>query len=160
MPGSSKGHDDHVQIAALEGFGQTGGVVLLDQQRHRRRRRMDPRNQVRQEVGSDGVDHAQLEGAGQRIAAGSGEFLDLARFEQHLFGLGDNARADVGDFHVGCAALEEGHRQLVLKLLDGDGKRRLADVATFGGMPEVALTGQRNKVAKIGKRHREHPQER
>jgi hypothetical protein len=94
-----------------------------------------------------------LSGPDSGIAAGGGELLDLPGLEQHLFGLGDDARADVGDLHVGGAALEERDRQLILELLDGHRQGRLADIAALGGMPEMTLAGQRHEIAKIGKRH-------
>ena len=152
-----QGHHDHIQIAPLEGLGEPGRVILLDEQRHGWRRGMHPGDQVRQQIGSDGVDHAEFERPGQGISPRSGQFLDLPGLKEHLFGLGDDARPDVGDLHVSRTAFKEGDGQFVLKLLDGHREGRLADIAAFGRMAEVTLTGQSDKIAKIGKRHQVTP---
>jgi len=135
------------------------GVVLLDDQGHARRQRLDLRDQARKQVGSDGVDGAHPQRTAQGVLAGLGDLLDLARLDQHPLGLLDDAFAQLGDLDVTGAALEEHDAELLLDFLDGHGQRRLTDVTLLGGAPEVAFPRERDDVLQIGQCH-EKPQRR
>jgi hypothetical protein len=83
-----QGQYQHVELAGLEPFQQDLGVALGNEQRHLRRQRLDPRHQGRQQPGSDGVDHAKAQRAGQRILAGGGDLGHPRRLGQRPLGLG------------------------------------------------------------------------
>ena len=55
--------------------------------------------------------------------------------------------ADRRQRHLGLAALEHLHAELVLQLADGQGQRRLADEAALGGAAEVQFPGDGDDVA-------------
>ena len=134
----------------LEVFGE----IFLDLQRHRRRALVQRRNQVRQQVRRDGVDHAEPEQADQLVASRLRDVADAGRFLQDLLRLLDDALADRRDRHLVLAALENLRAQLLLELLDRDRQRRLADEAMLRCPPEIAFLCDGDDVAKLVEGHR------
>jgi hypothetical protein len=67
-----------------------------------------------QEVRRDGVNDADAQLAGHRVAGGLGDFFQLDSLFQHPSRLGDNTLTQRGDAHITGAALEERHANLAL----------------------------------------------
>ena len=130
------------------------GQVLLDLERHLRRALVQRRNQVRQQVRRDRVDHAEPQRPGELVASRLRELLDPRRLLQHLLRLLDDALADRRHRDLALAALEEARAQLLLELLDRDRKRGLAHEAALRGAAEAALVRDGDDVAKLAQRHR------
>jgi hypothetical protein len=113
-------HDGGVELALAQHFEQLDREILLQDQRHLRHFVDQVLHQRRQQVGADGVDHAQAQRAGQRVLVLLGQFLDGGGLLEHALGLGDDLRAQRRDGDFGAAAFEQDHAQLVFELLDGD----------------------------------------
>lgn len=111
-------------------------------------------NQVREQVGADRVDGADLQRCGQLVLAGLGQFADALSLLQHLLRLGDDTFADRGQAHRALAALEDQHAELVFQFLHSHRQGRLADVAALGGAAEVLFLGEGDDVAQLGEGHR------
>ncbi|MNF66508.1 hypothetical protein D3C84_483020 [compost metagenome] len=118
---------------------------------------MQLRDQVREQVGADGVDGADLERRGQLVLAGLGQLADALGLLEHLLRLGDDAFADRSQAHGALAALEDQYTQLILELLHAHRQGRLADVATFGGAAEVLFLGKGDDIAQFRESHSEYP---
>ena len=117
--GQGQGHDGHVQFALAQQFEQANREVFLQNQRHLRHLVYHGLDQGWQQVGADRVDHAQAQGAGQRVLVLLGEFLDGGRLFQHAFGLRDDLRAQGRDGDFRAAPFEQDHAQFVFEFLDG-----------------------------------------
>lgn len=148
-----QGDDDRVEFAGTQLVAEDMGEVLLDVQRHLRRDPVQLGNQVREQVGSDGIDGADLQRRGQLVLAGLGQLADALGLFEDLLRLGDDAFAHWRQAHGALAALEDQHPQLVLELLHADREGRLADVATLGGTAEVLFLGEGDDVAQFGEGH-------
>ena len=142
-----QGDDDRVQLAVAQFVAQHVGEVFFDIQRHLRRDAMQLRDQVREQVGADRIDRADLERRGQLVLAGLGQFANALRLLQDLLRLGNDAFAHRGEAHGALAALENQHTEFVFKLFHAHRQRRLADMATLGCMAEVLLLGEGHDVA-------------
>ena len=108
---------------------------------------MQLRDQVREQVGADRIDRADLERRGQLVLAGLGQFANALRLFQDLLRLGNDAFAHRGEANGALAALENQHTEFVFKLFHTHRQRRLADVATLGCMAEVLFLGEGHDVA-------------
>jgi hypothetical protein len=143
--GEGLGHDGAVDLAGAQHLQQLDGEVLLQHQRHLRRARDHLAHQVGQQVGPDGVDHAQAQRAGQRVLAALGDLLDGGGLLQHALRLRTISLAQRRDGHFVGAALEELDLQLVLELLDGHRQRRLRHEAGLGRACRSAFRGRRRR---------------
>ena len=148
------GDDDHVELAAAEQFGQAVRVVFLQVERHPRRTRMQRGDEARQQVRRDGVDRTQAKRADQRVAPLLGQLLHLDRLFEHALGLFGHLLADRRQADFGRGALEEQGAVALLEFFERHRERRLADVAFFGGAPEMAFARQGHNVAEFGQGHR------
>ena len=156
MPGAFVGQrEDHrVELARLEHPVEGGGGVFLHVERHLRRAAAQRADQVRQQVGRNGVDDAQAQHALERVAA-------LARHRLHALGLLQRAArlrhdllAGLGEEHAALAALEQRDAEFLLEVLHGGGQARLADEAALGGLAEMARFGDGDDVPEFGQCHR------
>ena len=77
----------------------------------------------------------------------------LAGFEKHALGLINDLAANLGHLDVYRTAFKEQDAQLLFKLLDGDGKRWLTDMALLGSTSEMALLRQSHDITQIGESH-------
>jgi len=89
----------------------------------------------------------------QRIVALAGDLLDAGAFLQHFLRLRHDALADGRHAHLGAAALEQGHAQLVLQLADRHRQGRLADETGLGRTAEMPFARHRDDVFEFGQCH-------
>jgi hypothetical protein len=61
---------------------------------------------------------------------------------------------------IAALAMKKRTAQLMLELLDGAGKRWLADVALLGGTREIQRSRQGNEIANLLHFHRQPPSKR
>ena len=150
-----RGGDDHgVQFAPTQFFGEDPGVVLLQQERHTRGTAVHLRDQLRQQIGGDGVDAAQAEGAVQLVPGGGGHILDAVHQLEDARRLLGHPLAGRGDRDLAAAtSLEQHHAQFLLQLLDGHRQGGLGNEAGLGGTAEVALAGNGEDVFQFGQGH-------
>lgn len=106
-----------------------------------------------QQIGADGVDHAQAQRAGERVLVLLGQFLDGGGLLQHALGLGHDLRAQRRDGNLGAAPFKQYDTQLVFELLDGNRERRLGHVTGFGGVSEVFRSRNSDDVFQFGQCH-------
>jgi len=145
--------DRGVDAAALQRTLEVLGQVLLDVERHLRRKLVQRGNEVRQQVGRDRVDHAEAQRPDQLVATGLRDLLDPRRLLEHALRLLDDALAHRRDRDLALAALEERRAELVLELLDRDRERRLRHEALRRGAPEASFLRDRDDVAQLVQRH-------
>jgi len=81
--GERQGHDGSIEFTLTQQFDQTGSKVFLQDQRHLRHRFDHGLDQRRQQIGTDGVDDAEPQGAAQRILVLVGNFADGSSLFQH-----------------------------------------------------------------------------
>ena len=151
--GKGLGQDGTVDLAGAQHLQQLDGEVLLQHQRHLGRQADRIAHQVRQKVGADGVDHAQFQGAGQRVLAALGDVLDGGRLLQHALRLAHDLLAQRRDADLAGAALEQLDVQLVFELADRHRQRRLRDEAGLGRLAEVLLARHGDDVFEFGEGH-------
>ncbi len=109
--------DDHgVQFTVTQLVAQDVGEVFLDVQRHLRGDPVQLRDQVREQVGANGVDRTDFQRRGQLVFPGLGQFTDALGLFQDLLGLGDDAFANRCQAHGALAALEDQHAEFVFQL--------------------------------------------
>ena len=161
----------HMQLVIVDGQGQQRGVqpalaqalqqrvgLLLDQQHLQPRELLAQTGQhVRQEVGTEGREHAQPERAGIRILAAAGDLRHLVQIRQHLPCTLDDVAPHRGQHDLARRTFEQRHAQLLLQLADLGGEGRLADEAGGGGAAEVAVLGQGYQVFEVAKIHGRAP---
>jgi hypothetical protein len=114
-------------------------------------------NQVRKQVGANGVDRADFKRRGQLILAGLGQFTNALSLFEDFLRLSHDALANRGQTYGTLAALENQHAEFIFQLLDAHRQGRLADVAAFSGMAEVLLLSEGNDVAQFCKGHNVRP---
>ena len=159
--------NDRVQSALLQAHAQIGGETLLHDERHAGRALAQNRNQVRQQIGADGVDHAEAQRLAQRVGAAVFAAPELprdapdfvGRFQHHLR-LRDYLFAERGRRDPPGAALKQRHAELALQFFYRDAEGRLADKACFRGAPEMQFARDRDYVAQLVEgdaRHRPAP---
>ncbi len=144
------GHDNGVQIAALEGFGENLGIVFFKHQRHIRRALAQRHNQFGQQIGGNGENQAEFERAVQFVLLFVGQMLDQIGLFQHAAGLGDDTLARFGGDDVVAAPVKQRYGQLFFQFFNGNRKGGLADEAAAGGASEMALLRHCNDVAQFG----------
>lgn len=147
--------DGHVDLAVAELLQELGREAFLKNQRHLRRRFRHAADEVRKQIGPDRIDDAEAHGTRERILALVGDFRDPVSFFNDFAGLIDDEAADGRDGDVVGAALENRNAELLLELLHGNGKRRLAHKAAFCCPAEVPFPGNCNDVLKFSKSHDE-----
>ena len=111
------------------------------------------RDQVRQQIRPDGVNHAQPQHAGQFILALAGELFNGGRFLQYPLRLFNDPPADRCRCNLTGCALEQGNAQFVFQFAHGDAQGRLADVTGIGGTTKMAFAGNSDDVAQFVESH-------
>ena len=94
-------------------------VVFLNVERHVRRRAAQLRQQVREQVGADGVDGTHLKGGIELVLAILSHVTDNTHLIQDPLGLVDDTLARFGDPDTVFATLKQGYAEFVLQFLDG-----------------------------------------
>ena len=141
-------------LARAQHLEQLGGEVFLQHQRHLRHARDRSAHQVGQQVGADGVDHAEPQRAGQRVLAVLGDFLDAGRLVEHALRLAHDLLAQRRHRDFAAAALEKLARSSSSSsFLMATDKRRLRDVAGFGRLAEMFFAGDGDDVFEFSKSH-------
>ncbi len=151
--GEGLGQDGGVDLAGAQHLQQAHGEALLQHQRHLRRALDVLAHQLGQQVGADGVDHAQLQRPAQRVLAALGDLLDLGRLLQHALRLAHDLLAQRRHRHLAAGALEQLQFQLVLQLLHRHRQRRLRDEAGLGCLAKVFFPGHGDDVFEFGQGH-------
>ncbi len=154
MFGQGQGHDGRVQFALAQHFQQLDGEIFLQDQGHLGHVGDHGLDQRRQQIRADGVDHAQPQGAGQRVLVLLGQFLDGGRLFQHAFGLGHDLGPQRGDGDFRAAPFKQYDTQLVFELLDCYRERWLGDVARLGRVAEVFRSCNSNDIFQFGQCHK------
>lgn len=114
---------------------------------------LEREHQLGQQVGADGVDHAQRQRPGQRVLAALGDFLDGRRLLQHALGLAHDLLAQRSHRDLAGAAFKELHIQLFFQLLDGHRERGLRDIAGIGRVAKVLFARHGHDVLEFGEGH-------
>jgi hypothetical protein len=153
VSGKGLGQDGAVDLAGAQHLQQLDGEVLLQHQRHLRGARDGVAHQLGQQVGADGVDHAQRQRPGQRVLAALGDFLDGRRLLQHALGLAHDLLAQRSHRDFASAAFKELHIQLFFQLLDGHRERGLRDIAGIGRVAKVLFARHGHDVLEFGEGH-------
>ncbi len=156
-PGIRQRQDNHVEIAVPEHFAEFRREALLDQQRHFRRAPVEQRNQLRHQIGADGVDRAKAQRAGEIVLALRREVLDHVGFFQHPLRLFDDALPNRRDCHFSRAALEQRDAEFIFEFFDRDRQCRLADETFFRGAAEMALACDGDDITQFGEGHDSRP---
>jgi hypothetical protein len=151
--GQRQRHDRRVQFALPQQFQQAHREIFLQHQRHLRNVVDQVPDQRRQQIGADGVDHAQAQGTGQRVLVLLGQFLDGGGLLEHAFGLRHDLGAQRRDRDFRAAALEQDHAQFVFELLDGDRQGRLGHKTGFGGVAKMSGARNGDDVFQLGECH-------
>lgn len=138
--------DRRIHRAVLEVVGQQRRHAFLDVEAGVRRSFLHGGDQLRQQVGADGMDDAQAEIACQRVLSQLGDLLDAPRLVEGLARLPDHLPAEVGEGNVTLAALDEGNPQFGLEILQGDTQGGLADLAFFSRLAERSLVGKGDQI--------------
>ncbi len=146
--------DDRIERTLFQRLEQVGGKILFDDQLQVRRALLQFRNQAGQQVGADGVNHAEPELSRQRVLALLRDFGQDLRLLKYDIGLVDDLLTDLGNANfVLRTALEQAHVQLFLEFFDRDTERGLADETGLGRLAEVIFLGYRNDVTEFGQSH-------
>ena len=114
--GKRLGQDGAINLAGAKHLQQFDGEVLLQHERHLRRAGDHLAHQVGQQVGRDGVDHAQLQGAGQRVFAALGDVFDIGGLLQHALRLAHDFLAQRRNRYLVGAAFKQFDVQLFFEL--------------------------------------------
>jgi len=160
-------HRQHRDARGLEGQGQYRGVdralaqhpievlghVFLDVERHARGALAQGDHELRQDVGSNRVYHAELQRALQLILAGGRDVLHAGSLFEHPLGLGEDLATDVGDDDLAARALEERDTEFVLEMTDRGAQARLADETGRRGAAEMPFPRDRDRVAQFLQGH-------
>src|SRR5690606_14247000 len=152
-----QGDDDYIKLAIAQLVAQHVSKIFLDIQRHFRRALVQQRDQLGEQVGTNGVDGADPQGSGQLVFAGLGQFADGLCLLQYPPGLGYYAFTDRGYPHGALAALEQQHTKLLFQFFYANRERRLAHMTPFGSTSKMLLLGQGNNIAQLGKSHSRIP---
>ena len=102
---------------------------------------------MREQVGSDGVNRADLQWRIELILAVLRHILDHAHLVQNPLGLLNDTLANLGHPNTAFAALEQGDTELILKLFNRNAKGRLADMTALCGTAKMPFPGKRNNVS-------------
>ncbi len=151
--GERLGQDRAIELAGAQHVEQARGEVFLQHERHLRHRGDRFAHQIGQQIGTDGVDHADPQRPGDRILAALGDLLDRRRLLDHLLRLAHDLLAERGHADLARAAFEQLDVELLLELLDRHAQGRLRDETGLGGAPEMALPRHGDDVAQLGQRH-------
>ena len=111
-----QGDNDCVQLTVAQLVAQHVGEVLFDVQRHLRGNPVQLRNQVREQVGTHGVDRAYFKRCGQLVLASLRQFPNPLSLLKNLLRLRDDAFTHRGKTHGTLAALENKHTKFIFKL--------------------------------------------
>ncbi len=108
---------------------------------------------MRQQIRADGVDHAQLEWAGQRVFAALGDFFDVGRLVKHVLCLAHDFFTQGRGVDLVGVALKNFDLELFLELFDGHRQGGLRHEAGLGRFAKVPLTGHGHDVFEFGQGH-------
>ena len=108
-----QGDDDRVQFAVAQFVAQHMREVFFDVQRHLRGDPVQLRDQVRKQIGANGVDRADLERGSQLVFTRLGQLANALRLLQYFLGLGHNAFTHGRESHGAFAALKNQHTEWV-----------------------------------------------
>ncbi len=150
-----EGDDDDIQIALFQAFVEAGCEVFLDMQRHVWCKPMQCRDEMRQQVGGDGIDGAEAQGADQLVLSLPGNGLDGAGFFQHPLCLRNHLFANGGQGDFAGATLEQRNAEFFFQFANGHAQRRLADKAGFRRAAEMVGAGKSDDVAQFSQCHGE-----
>jgi hypothetical protein len=106
-------------------------------------------NQARQQIGRDGGDDADAQGAGQAVAIGAGQIAQLVHGAQDVAGAGGELMAKRGQPDLARAAFDQGRADQAFQLLDLHRQRGLGDRAILGRAAEMAGPGKGLEVAQL-----------
>ena len=110
----------------------------------------------RQQIGCHGGNHPDAQAARQPVLRRAREVLQLVHRAQDRAQVARQFFAKAGQPHGARAAFEQGGAQRFLHLFDLHGQGGLRDGAGFGRATEMAVAGQRFKVAELFQRQIYH----
>ena len=148
------GQQGRVQVMPLQAGQQGFGQLLRQDQAQLRILALEGHQQQGDEVGAEGGDGADAQGAVQRVLMGAGDPLDGLHLLLQQAGMVKDGLADGGDLDRAVGALEQDHPQFLLQFLDLAAQGRLADEAVLGGLAEVAGIGNGQDVLDVAQIHR------
>jgi hypothetical protein len=106
--------DQEVQPAGGQGLDQMLGLALAQRQLHVGIAGVQPGQDLRQEIGADGRDHAEAERAGEPAVAMAGEIDQVLDRQQDLPRAPRDLRARGGEEHARRGTLDQDHAELRL----------------------------------------------
>ncbi len=154
MFGGEYGRVDLVIVQALQ---QAVGLFLRQHQPHLRPVLLQGLEQERCQVGADGGDRAETQGAGHRVLEGLGGLADDIGLLEYLPRMLQNHLAGRCDLDAAVTALEQGHAQFLLQLLDLPRQGWLADETLFRGTAEMARLRDGYQVLQVPQVHQPSP---
>jgi hypothetical protein len=150
--GQGGGGEHGVQLALLHLSGQLPGQALGQQQAQLREAGAQRLQQEGHEVGAEGGDDAEPEGALQRRRPGGGDLEHPPRLRHHQPRLRHQLRPAGRHQHAAGRALEAFDLEQFLDLADLRGQRGLADGAGLRGAAEAEMLGDREEVFEVTQR--------
>ncbi len=136
--GRQRQHDD-VERAAVQLLEQHLGLRLAQLDAQVRIAPLQHGQDLRQHIGRDRGDDAELHAAGQQPAAMAREIRQVAGRGQHALGALRHLGADVGQGDFARPPLDQRHAEVCLQLPDLHGERRLGHRAGLGGLAEMPV---------------------
>ncbi len=147
--GDGEGHEGGIEPVGGEAFEEGGGHVLAHLEAEIGVGFLQGGDEPGQEVGAEGWDEAEAEGAGQRARGGLADALDGFDIGEDLAGAAGDFGADGGGADGFGGAFEEGDAELGFEVLDLRAEGGLGDVAGGGGAAEMAVFGEGDDVAEV-----------
>ena len=138
--------DGRVDRAVFQVVGEKGCHRFLDIEMGIRRDLAHCADQFGQQIGADGVNHAETEVAVQRIPAQLGHLLDAARFIERPPCLRHHLPAKISEGDVALAALDQADAEFVFQILERNAQGGLADMAFFCRLAERAFVGKGHQI--------------
>ena len=145
--------DRAIELARTQHVEQADGEIFLQHQRHLRHRCDRLAHQIRQQIGANGVDHADSQRACHRILAAFGDLLDRRGLLDHLLRLAHDFLAQRGYADFAGAAFEQLDVEFFLELLDGHAQGRLRNKTCLGGVSEMLFPRNGDDVSQLGQGH-------
>lgn len=144
------GEQQQVQAPGEQALDQGGGLLLVDLEFQLRVGGADQAQDGRQQVGRDGGDDAEADGAGEGGADRLGLLQQRADLGEDGLGARGEAFSGGGEEDPAGGPLQQGDAEDLLQGGDGAGERGLAHPEGGGRVPEVQVLGDGGEGPELG----------
>ena len=144
-----KRENGRVEIGGLDLIEQPIGLVLAPDEMQLRQRALECRRDFRQQVRTDGRNHADAQRPPQRIALPPRRLAEVLCGLQQLTRAVDDRTTGAGHAYAARVALEDLHTERRFDLRHLGAERRLGHAARVGGAPEAAEVGDGDQVLQL-----------